>query len=330
MINRKANPHAPWLVFAGILAFVAVNLPTARATPTIWTGPTTNFVQQTVVFGQKPEADVIVAGKVSLTRNGNKWLYNTNVESSAVFGSPSDTEWAFGSLNDFASLSYKSFDSFRNFDLSGVLLGGGPMVCHLINEDIYLSVQFTAWPHGGGPFAYTRSTPNVVAPPPPPTVSITTPTNNAVFAAPANVAISANASVSSGSVTNVQFFAGTTSLGSKQTGPFSITANSLAAGSYALKAVATAAGISATSAPVNISVVAPVTTSLSAASATPDNQFVFSFSTTPGLLYEVDISSNLFNWTPLSTNVATGSSSSFTNPISGDGNYYRVGRLPNP
>jgi hypothetical protein len=171
-----------------------------------------------------------------------------------------------------------------------------------------------------------------VAPPPPtPTVNITTPTNNSVFAAPANVSITANASVSAGSVTNVQFLANANSVGSAS-GPFNITANGLGSGSYALTAVATAGGISATSAPVNISVVTPVNTAVSGATATAtvDNKFTFSFSTTPGLRYEVDISSNLFNWTPVSTNVATGNPSFFTNPVSGDGNYYRVGRLPNP
>lgn len=203
------------------------------------------------------------------------------------------------------------------------------MVCHLINEDIYLSVEFSSWGHGGGLISYTRSSPNAVTPPTV-GVTITAPATNAVFAAPANVSISANATVSVGTVTNVQFFAGANSVGSKQSAPFTITASGLAAGSYALKAVATAGGISATSAPVNISVVTPVNTSLSTAGATVNNQFTFSYSSTPGLRYDVEVSSNLFNWTPVFTNVATGNPSFFTNPISGDGNYYRVGRLPNP
>jgi len=311
-----------WLALFALMVFVP---PAIHAAPIIWTGPTTNFAQTAATT--PPQADVLVAGKVSLTRNGSKGLYNTNVDLFASPGlpTPSDTEWAFGALSGYATLSYQDFDSLRNGDLNSVLINGGPMVCHLVNEDIYLSVRFTKWGKGGGLIAYTRSTPA-----PPPTVSITAPTTNAIFAAPANVSITANASVSSGSVTNVQFFANANSVGSKQTAPFTITANGLGAGAYALKAVATAAGISATSAPVNISVVTPVETSLSAEPATVDNQFVFSYSSTPGLRYEVDISSNLFNWNPVSTNVATDNTSFFTNPISGDGNYYRVGRLPNP
>jgi hypothetical protein len=323
-------PHFMEHVWWAAIALMVFVPPAVHADPIIWTGPTTNFAQTDAT--SPPQADVLVPGKVSLTRNFSKGLYNTNVDAFAAPGlpTPSDTEWSFGALSDYATLTYQDFDSLRDQDLNSLLINGGPMVCHLINEDIYLSVQFTQWGKGGGLIAYTRSTPAVVAPPPTPTVSITAPETNAVFAEPANVSISANASVSTGSVTNVQFFAGANLLGSKQTAPFNFTANGLSAGSYALKAVATAGGISATSAPVTISVVAPVTTSLSAATATVNNQFVFSYSSTPGLRYEVDISSNLLNWIPVSTNVATGNPSFFTNPISGGGNYYRVGRLPNP
>jgi len=165
---------------------------------------------------------------------------------------------------------------------------------------------------------------------PPPSVSISNPASGAVFAAPANVNIAADATVSSGTVTNVQFFTNGISLGSVQTAPFSLTANNLAAGAYALKAVATAAGISSTSAVVNVSVVNPVAVSLSGA-AVNSGQFSFNYAADPGLAYVVQSSSNLVDWVSLVTNVASGSpvpfSDSFdSNPIK----FYRVGRLPNP
>ena len=332
MKTQSYSQRTGFFLKMGIFIGVAIANRAAHAAPTIWTGPTTNFAQTAVALGAPPVADVLVPGHVSLARNGNHWLYNTNVDLfGAQGGTPSDTEWAFGALANHASLTYQSFDSFRNFDLSGVLLNGGPMVVHLINEDIYLSVRFTAWPHGGGLIAYTRSTPAVVVTPPTPSVTITNPANGAVFAEPADVTISANATVSSGTVTNVTFLSGSTLIGSKQAPPFTITANGLTNGAYALKAVAIAAGISATSSVVNISVVIPTVTSLSASpAAVTNNQFSFSFSATPGLRYEVDISSNLVDWTPLVTNVAASSVVSVTNNISGDGNYFRVGRLPNP
>src|SRR5581483_3984164 len=90
------------------------------------------------------------------------------------------------------------------------------------------------------------------APPPTPVVNITNPTNGASFTSPATVQIDADASVSSGTVTNVTFFQGTTPIGSATNTPFSVTATNLAVGTYDLTAVATAAGISATSAVVTI------------------------------------------------------------------------------
>jgi hypothetical protein len=334
MKNQKSNPLFAFCLRTVVLAIAAITLANAHADPVLWSGPTTNFVQNPVDFINPPEADVIIPGAVSLTRNGNHWLYNTNVDLGADVGTPSDTEWSFGtadSLHTVTNLTYKTFDLFRTGNLS-LAITNKAMVCHLINEDIYFAVKFVSWPQGGGAFRYQRSTPSAVAPPPPkPTVGITSPATNAVFAAPANVSITANATVSTGSVTNVQFFVGVNSIGSKQPpAQFSTTANGLGAGSYVLTAVATAAGISTTSAPVNISVVTPVSTSVSGPAATVDNNFTFAFSSTPGLRYEVDVSSNLFDWTPVATNVATGGQSFFTNPISGDGNYYRVGRLPNP
>ena len=56
--------------------------------------------------------------------------------------------------------------------------------------------------------------------------------------------IAADATVSGGTVTNVQFFTNGVALGAVLTAPFSLTANNLAAGAYALSVVATAAGIS--------------------------------------------------------------------------------------
>src|SRR5262249_1081669 len=72
----------------------------------------------------------------------------------------------------------------------------------------------------------------------PPTVAITSPTNGASFIAPATITIQATASDSDGSVTNVQFFDGNTSLGNRSSSPFNLTVN-LAVGSHALTAVAT-------------------------------------------------------------------------------------------
>jgi hypothetical protein len=317
----NTRPIIPQFLTSVLLAFFAILMPSAHAL-TLWTGPTTNFNQATA------STDVLVPGKVSFSRNSSFWLYNTNVESGPTIGTPSDTEWAFGSLANYASLSYQTFYSYRCgpgcLETRLVTTPASPMVVHLINEGIYLQVTFTAWPAHGGYFAYTRSTP-----PPTPSVTITNPVANAVFAGPANVKMAASASVSSGTVTNVSFFGNSSPLGSAQAAPFRITTSSLGADSYGLTAVATAAGVSATSSVVNISVVTPAVTSLSGATAA-NNRFSFSYTVNPGLSYVVQSASNLLDWTPLATNVPTSNPAFFTNPIAGPDDFYRVGRMPNP
>ncbi len=89
----------------------------------------------------------------------------------------------------------------------------------------------------------------------PPAVSITSPTSGATYPAPATVTIQASASDSDGTVTNVEFYQGTTLLGSDATAPFSYTWNAVPAGTYTLTARATDnLGAATTSAPVTITV----------------------------------------------------------------------------
>jgi hypothetical protein len=72
-----------------------------------------------------------------------------------------------------------------------------------------------------------------------PTISITAPANNTVFAAPSNIPITASASDPDGSIANVEFFAGTTSLGVDASSPFSLTWSNVSSGAYSLTARAT-------------------------------------------------------------------------------------------
>jgi glucose/arabinose dehydrogenase/plastocyanin len=107
-----------------------------------------------------------------------------------------------------------------------------------------------------------------------PTVSITAPTNGATFVAPAIIPIAADATGSSGSVTNVAFFDGATLLGQTNNTPYTVTAN-LAIGGHALTAVATdSLGLSATSSVVNVTVTSQ-NTGLSVAITNPPDNSVF-------------------------------------------------------
>jgi len=92
----------------------------------------------------------------------------------------------------------------------------------------------------------------------PPIVAITNPPDGAVFVAPAPIPIGVTATSAVGTVTSVDFYAGTNLLGTLTNQPFNFTWNNAVAGTYTLAAAATASsGLSATSALVSITVVAP-------------------------------------------------------------------------
>ena len=91
-----------------------------------------------------------------------------------------------------------------------------------------------------------------------PSVRITSPTDGSSMAAPASMTIAASASDSDGSIVSVEFYAGTTRLGSATSSPYEITWSGVAAGTYTLTARASDnAGAVTTSAPVTVTVSAP-------------------------------------------------------------------------
>ena len=166
----------------------------------------------------------------------------------------------------------------------------------------------------------------------PPTVSLTSPQNGEVFAAPANVKVQAVVTNGSGTVTGVQFFNGSTLLANITTPPFSTTANSLAAGNYTLTAIAQDNNnLSATNS-VSVSVVTPVTVGLTNVfKLSGSTNFQFSYSANVGLNYVVLRSTDFISWLPLATNTAQSNPVVFTDLTATNAlNFYRVGLLPNP
>jgi RHS repeat-associated protein len=73
----------------------------------------------------------------------------------------------------------------------------------------------------------------------PPGVNITAPANNAIFTAPANITIAATATDTDGTVTKVDFFDGTTLIGTATAAPYSVTLANAALGSHSFTARAT-------------------------------------------------------------------------------------------
>jgi plastocyanin len=166
---------------------------------------------------------------------------------------------------------------------------------------------------------------------PPPTVDITSPTNNAVFFAPARFELAASASSSGGAISKVEFFEGATSLGAITASPYQLAVTNLGAGSYAFSAVATDnQGRAATNrAAITVDPATPLR--ITNPRWLSPTSFGFSYSTDPGVGYAVDRTPDFTIWTAMETNTATGPASSFTDTSAGPGQgFYRVRRLEFP
>jgi len=165
----------------------------------------------------------------------------------------------------------------------------------------------------------------------PPTVTITSPTNGAIFAAPATLTIQVSATDTDGTISQVQFFTNSASLLIDTAAAYEATAANLPAGTYNLLAVATDnQSATGTSSVATISVVNPVDVVLSGAQRLSGTNFQFRYTANPGLRYVVERSPILTNWSSVATNTASGPSESFTDAINTGRNFYRVRRLPNP
>ncbi|HYG38153.1 MAG TPA: Ig-like domain-containing protein [Cytophagales bacterium] len=111
---------------------------------------------------------------------------------------------------------------------------------------------------------------------PAPTVSITSPANDAIIHTPSDITITANAADENGTVAKVDFYNGTTLLGSDDTAPYSFTWTSPAAGIYSLTAKATDnEGKEKASNAINVFVSAPGNNAPSISITSPENNSGF-------------------------------------------------------
>ena len=91
-----------------------------------------------------------------------------------------------------------------------------------------------------------------------PTVSLTEPAAGSTFSAPATITLSATAKASSGTIAKVEFYQGSSLLGTVSTAPYNFVWTGVTSGTYALTAKATdSAGATKTSSAVSITVTGP-------------------------------------------------------------------------
>jgi hypothetical protein len=170
-----------------------------------------------------------------------------------------------------------------------------------------------------------------VSPNSPPFITITNPTNNTVFVAPAAFSFAADVvDPDPSDVAGVEFYVGGQLVDFVSSPPFDTPITNLTAGAYELKAIAYDYSNASATNKISITVVNPGPITLTASALGSNFRFTAN-GLVPGKLTVVQTSTDLKSasaWNSLSTNAAAASTQSFTNPITAGSHFYRVIQLP--
>jgi hypothetical protein len=156
------------LTIAVVLA-LGIALPT-QAEPLVYSGYEAMFEKIAYSDPTLPENQDFILPNIAITRGDTRGIYNAAQEEAFVDNfSPAGTTWAFLSNNPDKTLAATNYAdlTFEDWQTANGGGGGGPpatvgqsAVLHLVEQDIYLDIQFTAWGVGspaGGSFAYHRA-----------------------------------------------------------------------------------------------------------------------------------------------------------------------------
>ncbi len=125
----------------------------------VWNGPPISFTKPGFIDWTLPQNQDRITDLVWITRANTEGLFNIKVETSYTHDlSPASTEWAYGKAADFATLDFLDWETWTQNRPPDTV--GKDAVLHLVTEDIYIDIKFTAWggsPNGGS-FSYIRST----------------------------------------------------------------------------------------------------------------------------------------------------------------------------
>jgi len=123
---------------------------------TIWTGPRITFTKDNLADYRVAASQDRLTPNVWITRGDSMGLFNIAKEAGYGAASPVDTEWAFGTTANYATLKYQTWVMWNGSNPPSSV--GKDAVLHLITDDIYIDIKFTSWTTAGGGFAYQRST----------------------------------------------------------------------------------------------------------------------------------------------------------------------------
>ena len=110
-----------------------------------------------------PENQDRMTENVWITRDIIRGIFNAAQENGFTgqggsSPSPIGTQWAVGSAADYQSLTFGTWGSVHGGSPPSLI--GQDLAVHLVDDDIYIDLRFTAWGSGsgtGGSFAYLRS-----------------------------------------------------------------------------------------------------------------------------------------------------------------------------
>ncbi len=136
----------------------------AYAEPVVCTGPKKLFSKEGFADHLLPESQDQISENTKLTRQNTRGLFNISLEDTYTStSSPANTEWAFGSAADFQTLTFNVWEQWHGKNPPSTV--GENAVIHVIDEDLYLDINFLSWAQrgsGGGGFSYIRSTCNSI------------------------------------------------------------------------------------------------------------------------------------------------------------------------
>jgi hypothetical protein len=156
--------------FAAAILLVGLALP-SQAEPLVYSGYEAMFEKTPYADPSASENQDFILPNIAITRGDSRGIYNAALEEFFEdFASPAGTRWAFPNNNPEKTLVATNHPelTFEDWQTAfGGSTGGGPpatvgqnAVLHLVEQDIYLDIRFTAWGAGssaGGSFAYERA-----------------------------------------------------------------------------------------------------------------------------------------------------------------------------
>jgi len=152
---------APAQAIAALFAFSCATPTHVTAQGTVWNGPMITFTEPAGDNGTLPSDQDRITSDVWLTRNTTMGLFNVALENSYTpYLSPTNTEWAYGTLVSYTNLTYASWEAWNGMNPPSML--NQQAVLHLISDNIYIGIEFMSWGERGvGGFSYERTTASV-------------------------------------------------------------------------------------------------------------------------------------------------------------------------